>query len=101
MESKDRNTIHGAYVNLLSRGGLKHPSESLADFVATAFAILDTTESLILQYSDTFKSCMLALEVLNNFIHNVSFACDKHAEAVRKTVCQVRRPADGVLVSSS
>ena len=84
VESKDRNTIHGAYINLLSRGGLKHPSESLADFVATAFAVLDTTESVILKYSGTSKSCMLALEVLNNFIHNSNFACDKHLDAVRK-----------------
>ena len=39
VEATDKNTIHSAYINLLSRGGLKHPSESLADFVATSFAI--------------------------------------------------------------
>ena len=84
VESKDRNTIHGAYINLLSRGGLKHPSESLGDFVATAFAILETTEKIILKHSETAPSCTLALDVLNNFVHDASFACEEHCEAAKR-----------------
>ena len=84
VEATDKNTIHSAYINLLSRGGLKHPSESLADFVATGFAILDTTSGIILKYSKTFKSSMLALEILNNFNNNANFSCDKHLDAAKK-----------------
>ena len=84
VESKDRNTIHSAYVNLLSRGGLKHPSESLSDFIATAFAILDTTESVILKHSETAATRTLAMEVLTNFNHNATFTCDQHYEAGKK-----------------
>ena len=86
VEAKDKNTINSSYINLLSRGGLKHPSPSLADFVANAFGILDLTSDTITRYSKTttLKSNMLALEVLNNFNNSVNFACDEHKEAARK-----------------
>ena len=63
VESKERNTIHNTYLNLLSRGGLKHPSQSLADFVSSAFGILDVSSKVIIRYLEIFKSNMLAMEV--------------------------------------
>ena len=86
VEAKDKNTINSSYINLLSRGGLKHPSPSLADFVANAFGILDITSDTITRYSKTttLKSNMLALEVLNNFNNSVNFACDEHKDAARR-----------------
>ena len=85
VEARDKNTIHSSYINLLSRGGLKHPSPSLAEYVANAFGILDVSSSIIIRYSTytPLKSNMLAMEVLNNFNNNINFACDKHKDAAR------------------
>ena len=88
VEAKDHSTIHNSYINLLSRGGLKHPSVSLAEFIASAFAILDLTSPVITRYSvstdSTLKTNFLALEVLNNYNNNVNFSCETHRENARK-----------------
>ena len=42
--------VSSEYVDILSRGGLKNPSKSLADFVCAAFAILDTAKDLLYHY---------------------------------------------------
>ena len=86
VEARDKNTIHSSYINLLSRGGLKHPSPALDEYVANTFAILDVSSRIIIRYSTCtpLKSNMLAMEVLNNFNNNVNFACEKHIDAARR-----------------
>ena len=39
--SENHNTLHNSYLKLLSRGGLTHPSQMLADFVSQAFSVSD------------------------------------------------------------
>ena len=104
VESKGRSTIHSSYINLLSHGGLnlKHPSSALAEFIASAFAILDLTSLVLTRYSvstdSTLKTNFLALEVLSNYNNNnVNFSCETHTVGTFKT----RQRTKKLLVSFS
>ena len=95
VESKGRSTIHSSYINLLSHGGLnlKHPSSALAEFIASAFAILDLTSLVLTRYSvstdSTLKTNFLALEVLSNYNNNVNFSCETHTEIARRMASRI------------
>ena len=77
------NKISSEYINIMSRGGLTEPSQSLADYVCAGFAILYTTKDLLFQYSDIIKH--VSLLTLGLFLSN-AFMCKDHQEWGRKLV---------------
>ena len=56
LTSKDVVYEQGSYFNLLSRGGLTKPSPNLADFVISAFALLDEVDKDIMRYPHLAKA---------------------------------------------
>jgi hypothetical protein len=87
--SKNSDTLHDSYLKLLSRGGLIHPTQSLADFVAQSFSILDLTSDLILKYSSIVPTNMLAEDVLNNYTAGVYFTCDAHKDSGKRMATRI------------
>ena len=76
---------HGSeYLNILTRGGLTYPSQSLADFVAHAFSSLDVASDLISQYTSFTSTKILSEETLHNLVDQVYFSCEEHARKVKK-----------------
>ena len=71
------------YVKLLSRGGLKIPSNQLSHYVCDAFAILDATIDIINDSGFTARNA--AEFILKESLINTGFSCEKDAEkACRK-----------------
>ena len=78
--SADRN-----YVQLLSRGGLKHPSAALSNFVAHGLAMLHATSDLIRK--SRLSSRLAGEEILKSCLHSEGFVCEKHEQsAYEKTI---------------
>ena len=78
--SADRN-----YVQLLSRGGLKHPSAALSNFVAHGLAMLHATSDLIRK--SPLSSRLAGEEILKSCLHSEGFVCEKHEQsAYEKTI---------------
>ena len=67
------------YFNELSRGGFTIASKNLNDFVAFAFAVLDTTDNLLQRHRNILIR-NAAQTVLKSHCRNVAFICDKHVE---------------------
>ena len=65
-----------SYFNLLSRGGLTKPSPNLADFVVSAFAILDEVDKDIMMHPTLAKKSSEI--VLAKYCQKVSFTCEEH-----------------------
>ena len=81
-----------SYFAHLSRGGMTVPSASLAQFVSTSFAVLDTTDSLLQKHAAA-SIREAAHHVLKTYCCNVNFTCDRHVDwgsvSVRKIVINI------------
>ena len=75
------------YLNLLSRGGLKTPSQNLCTYVCNSFAILDASSTVI---SDSVIPVREAAEyILQNICKNDGFTCEEDDERARKYVNRI------------
>ena len=75
-----------SYIKFLNRGGLTITSSDLTDYVCTAFAILDSTESLIRSSGlPTRKAATTILKDIfdRNIDSTPQFACTQHQVAAR------------------
>ena len=78
-----QNKISSDYLDILNRGGLIKPSESLVEYVCAGFAILDTAHELLLRYSNVIRNAsLLTLETFQK--QDVVFVCQLHDEWGRK-----------------
>ena len=68
-----------SYFFHLSRGGLTLPSESLAQYVANGFAVLDCADLMLQQYPQ-IPIRHAAQYVLQTFCCNIDFTCESHVE---------------------
>ena len=74
---KDTSSFDNTYFYQLSRGGLTVPSPSLAEFVVSSFAILDSVDEKIMKFP--LIPCRHAAEfVLRKYSQPVRFTCDYH-----------------------
>ena len=82
------NSVSSKYLDLLNRGGLMKPSESLAEYVCTSFSILDTTHEIFMRHCSTIRDS--ALETLKRFqTEETTFVCTEHQEHGRNTVNRI------------
>jgi hypothetical protein len=86
----DKVTTSTDYINLLSRGGLKFPTQSLADYVCQSFARLDLANEFLLKVSDHIRS---ASEHVLKTEWNDKFMCGEDFETgvslINKTVINI------------
>ena len=75
------------YTNILSRGGLIKPSESLNDYVAASFATLDAAWDIIKE--SQMPARIAAEHILSKSELASGFCCDKHEELVCKKIIRV------------
>lgn len=74
MINKQSDAIAENYLNLLSRGGMIHPSNSISYFVSTIFAQIDFINTFI-SSTCVKKYCQLALQ---KYAPQSVFSCDVH-----------------------
>ena len=73
-------SVGGKYIELLSRGGLKVPSEHLSIYVSHGFAILDASLTLI--NNSDLPARVDAEHTLKKVLLNDGFVCDQHEAVV-------------------
>ena len=80
MVGNDRdNAIEKQYFDLLSRGGLTIPSNQMAEFVGTCFAILDYADKFIAKHNQsTIRES--AEIILETYSPKYIFTCEQHSE---------------------
>ena len=71
------------YFHLISRGNLTAPSNTLADFVCTAFAVLDYYDHFIMQQKHV-PARDAASYILLNCLSSHCFSCEEHVDVARK-----------------
>ena len=71
------------YFHLISRGNLTAPSNALADFVCTAFAVLDYYDYFIVQQKHVPVRDAATYIVLN-CLSSYSFSCEEHIDVAKK-----------------
>lgn len=86
----DEVTTSTVYTNLLSRGGLKLPTQSLADYVCLSFAKLDLAHDFLQKASEHVRSaCGHVLKTE----WNDKFMCNEHFETgislINKTITNI------------
>ena len=77
------------FLDILTRGGLTYPSQSLADFVAQGFSSLDIASPLIIQYASYLPTKMLSEEILDSLAEHVYFSCEEHAKKVKRIAISI------------
>ena len=79
------NKVSSDYLDILNRGGLTKPSENLAEYVCSSFAILDTAHDILLRHNDIIRKA--ALTTIDTFQKQaIIFVCQQHEEWGRKKV---------------
>ena len=77
----------GSYQDILSRGGLLRPSESLSDQVAQSFAILDATSDVLRQ--SVLPARLVAEHLLSKAIPPGNYCCEKHEASTSRKVRRI------------
>lgn len=85
MLNKDPDVDAANYLNLLSRGGLIHPSDGLSFFISTLFAQIDFINKLISSTS-VKKYCQFALE---KYAPQSVFSCNIHSDRNREIAIKI------------
>ena len=82
------NTVSSKYLDILNRGGLLKPNESLAEYVCSSFSILDTAHDVLMRHSSTIRDA--SMETLKRFLtEDITFMCSEHGEQGRQTVDRI------------
>ena len=83
------NVISSEYLDILNRGGLIKPTESLAEYVCSSFSILDTAHDILMTHGEAIRES--GLETLKRFQTNedITFMCDEHREVGKSTVHRI------------
>ena len=82
---------NNSYTNIVSRGGLKYPSISLANFIANGFAILDSCSEIL--RTSTVPARLAGEYVLSSRLTMENFFCEFHESSIHKraitTICNI------------
>ena len=89
MLAENPTNVYKCYLDSLLQSGLKHPSESLADFLGNGLALLDCSSRIIGKFSNSLNCRALALEVLNTYNNNCYFSCKTHEKSAKKIVSTI------------
>ena len=83
-----QNPISSQYLDILNRGGLTKPNASLAEYVCSCFAILDTAHDILFRYSHVIT--VAAMKTIDTYqTDEVSFLCQTHRECGRKSINRI------------
>ena len=80
-----------SYLKILSRGGLKSPSQPLSDYVSQCFALLDATFDEIQR--SFLPARVFAEQILSSNVVSTGFVCDDHEDMacrkINKIICNI------------
>ena len=71
------------YFHLISRGNLTAPSNTLADFPCTAFAVLDYHDDFVIRRKHV-PVRDAAMYILLDGLSSCSFSCEEHIDIAKK-----------------
>jgi hypothetical protein len=77
--SDSADLLEKKYFDLLSRGGLTVPSNSMAEFVCASFSILDYVDEVIMR-AKTSTTRVSAELILQTYAPKSIFTCEKHRD---------------------